>query len=231
MLQPARSKAGGRPRPLPPLLLPLLLALLPLSCASVNGSSAAPASSATAPLAPFHSVVSCLPFSLLIRPSSAPAAAANTSRVAESDGGSAAGGGTAPATTPSPAYTLRLDASDANITGAFEYSVSPDGTLHLSLSTPIATNSCASAIVELPADALREVRRWSVQLFAELLSVVHGLLVSQSCLSVLNHLMPHCPAPSASTDGCRLPPCPLAFPPTGHCTGASHHGRPLWLRL
>ncbi|KAI7838233.1 hypothetical protein COHA_007980 [Chlorella ohadii] len=176
MLQPARSKAGGRPRPLPPLLLPLLLALLPLSCASVNGSSAAPASSATAPLAPFHSVVSCLPFSLLIRPSSAPAAAANTSRVAESDGGSAAGGGTAPATTPSPAYTLRLDASDANITGAFEYSVSPDGTLHLSLSTPIATNSCASAIVELPADALREVRATMAARFG---SGSDGYLVTQ----------------------------------------------------
>ncbi len=162
MSQPAPSKAGGRRRHLPPLVLPLLLALLPLSCASGDGSSTALVSGATALLVPFHSVVSCLPFSLLIRPSSATAAAANTSSVAASDGGSAAGGGTAPATTPSPAYTLRLDASDANITGAFEYSVTPDGTLHLSLSTPIATNSCASAIVELPADALREVRCWAV---------------------------------------------------------------------
>lgn len=150
MRPPASSKAGGQRQRLPALLLALLLAL-PLSCVSGQEDStpAAPPSGSTVPLVPFHSVVSCLPFSLLIRPSNT--VAVEGGPAASNGGGAATSGGSA------PAYSLRLDSTDANITGAFEYRVTSDGTLHLSLSTPIVANSCASAVVELPSDALREV--------------------------------------------------------------------------
>lgn len=150
MRQPAPSKACGGQWWRPPVLLLVLLALLPLSSGQGGGKTSP---GATAPLVPFHSVSSCLPFSLHIRPSGS-IAATDGSRAAAQDGAEA-NSSSAPAR---PAYSLRLDATDANVTGAFEYTVTPDGTLHLSLSTPVATNSCTSVVVELPANALREVR-------------------------------------------------------------------------
>lgn len=89
------------------------------------------------PLAPFSRILSCLPLSLLIRPTTGSSAAAQ-------DG--------------SPAYRLQLDTEDAGIAAALDYNVSADGTLLLSLAPNITTNSCASVTVGLPADALREVR-------------------------------------------------------------------------
>lgn len=128
------------------LLLALLLLLLGNVRSSAAASAAAPAAvpdaptdrsaaavttapSGVTPLAPFSRILSCLPFSLLIQPTQS--------------------GG--------PAYSMRLDSSDANITAAFDYAVTGD-TLHLSLSPNVTTTSCASFTVGLPADALREVR-------------------------------------------------------------------------
>lgn len=149
MRSPAPSKAGGQWRRLLPALLLALLALPLCVSGQEDSTPAASPSGSTVPLVPFHSVVSCLPFSLLIRPSNT--VAVEGGPAASNGGGAATSGGSA------PAYSLRLDSTDANITGAFEYRVTSDGTLHLSLSTPIVANSCASAVVELPADALREV--------------------------------------------------------------------------
>ena len=134
---------------LPALLLSLLLLLrgnvpsrAALSAAAPAAGPAAPtdgsaaaapaAPSGVTPLAPFSSILSCLPFSLLIQPTQS--------------------GG--------PAYSLRLDTagtSDANFTAAFDYAVTGD-MLHLSLSPNVTTSSCASVTVGLPADALREAR-------------------------------------------------------------------------
>ena len=135
MAVPAPSKACW------PSLLLLLALLVQGGHASTDGARGA------IPLVPFQSVFSCLPFSLLIRPSGGGGAPAT-------DGGAAAAAG-------GPTFRLLLDTADANITGAFNYAVTPDGTLHLNLAMPVATNSCASAVVELPADALREVRQAS----------------------------------------------------------------------
>lgn len=137
----------------PPLLLVLLLALQLGAVQSSRATLAAPADSSPAasavaetatrplggvtPLAPFSRILSCLPFSLLIQPTTGSSAAAQ-------DG--------------SPAYRLQLDTDDASIAAALDYNVSADGTLLLSLAPNITTNSCASVTVGLPPDALREVR-------------------------------------------------------------------------
>lgn len=164
MPRPTASKAVR------PALLSLALALL-LACTG-GASAASQAPAAPLPLPPFSRVASCLPFSMLIRPSGggasggSPAPTNGSARpdrvmVFAKDSGSAqaaTAGQPAASAGGSLPYSLLLGASDPNITNAFQHSVSPDGTLHLGLSTPINTTSCASLVIELPADALREVR-------------------------------------------------------------------------
>ena len=164
-----------------PALLPLAaLALLLAGAAGVSGQALPPIDVAPPaplplplPLPPFSRVVSCLPFSLLIRPSNSDSSSSPPATdeggpspsppvMAFADGGkrtqapaagqpAGAGGGRLP-------YSLLLGTTDPNITAAFQHRVSPDGTLYVGLSTAINTTACASLVLELPAGALREVR-------------------------------------------------------------------------
>lgn len=94
------------------------------------GATVAQLQGHTTSLAPFSSIAACLPFSLAVHPST-----------------SSSGGG---------AYRLIVEAEEADVAEAVQSEVS-NGTLHLSLSQPLTTDTCASATVEMPADGLREV--------------------------------------------------------------------------
>ena len=119
--------------------LPLAWILAAALC--LSQSTAATAAEQTFSLPAFSKVQSCLPFSLLIRPSAAGAAAAATN------------GAAAP---PAAPYSLTVAAEEEAVASAVRHEVA-NGTLRLSLSAPLATLGCVSAIVELPGDALAEV--------------------------------------------------------------------------
>lgn len=215
----ACSPSDSMPLPAPSKALLLLAALLvhalPLRAAQGDRVPTDGAPRGAISLVPFHSVFSCLPFSLLIRPSGC--------------GGAPAADGGAPAADGAPAYRLLLDTADANIAGAFDYGVTPDGTLHLNLATPVATNSCASAVVELPADALREVRQPALK------GQLQRGTPPGRARSPCTHLLccaarlgrsPHPQPPLLSRSTALLP---FVGAVHGSATGPCHYRRPLWL--